>query len=303
MDIALFLQTFFEESRENLELMESNLLALTPGHAADREMVDSIFRAIHSIKGGAATFGFSDMADLSHEGETLLDEVREGNRTIDDAGVSLLLEMVDVIDSQVTAHQDEQPLAPDHSADLIKRLKAYLSGTSGDTAESETPPEVEASTRWSIWFRPLPHMLQTGNDPVRMFRELEALGDLQVESHTEQLPALSDLNPEDCHLAWSLTLSGEAITREQVAEVFDWVEGDCELTITAESDEAETASTLAAAEAMALKTARPGPAKAAKTPSVDTRSIRVDTHKIDTLMNMVGQLVITQSMLSQLGEQ
>ena len=136
-----------------------------------------------------------------------------------------------------------------------------------------------------------------------MLRELADLGDLSVVVAAKNLPALRELDPESCYLAWDLTVDTDA-TREVIDQVFDWAEGDCELQIRDEKVAARLrAPSLRFARCKAPEAARPQrrPIEAPKQGLGDGSSIRVSTEKIDELMNTVGELVITQSMLTQLG--
>lgn len=311
IDVSQFHQVFFEESFEGLDAMESGLLNLQPGDS-DVEAVNTIFRAAHSIKGGAGTFGFTDITDFTHVMETLLDEVRNGQREITSELINNLLEAVDVLREMLTAvDQDSEQDMPRIQA-VKDKLEAELDEAPVAATETATPAEAgNAETAgWRIDFRPHAHLLQTGNDPVRMFRELAELGELTVEADTQALPDFADMEPEDAYLSWQLTLHGEDIPREEIDEVFEWVEDDCDLVITPLQGEAITDPTdeapepAAAPESTVARTEEPkadAESAPAKSPTASS-SIRVATDKIDSLINLVGELVITQSMLSQVGE-
>ncbi|WP_289286502.1 chemotaxis protein CheA, partial [Methylophaga sp. UBA3991] len=177
---------------------------------------------------------------------------------------------------------------------------------------------------------PLPHLLQTGNEPIRMFRELAELGELAVTVNDEELPPFTDLDPEICYFSWELTLTGE-MDEAQINEVFEWVDGDCELTIERlQENEASDSPELlqeqqrhdkpevveAVSQPMATDHASIAVDAPSKTPiksdvapkkktvssDASTASIRVGTDKVDSLVNLVGELVITQSMLGQIGD-
>ncbi len=317
IDMEQFKVTFVEESLEGLDIMESVLLDMHPG-AADAEAIDNIFRAAHSIKGGAATFGLGDIANFTHVVETLLDEVRNGDRDITQDAIVLFLSSVDCIREMLSADQNGE--AVDHAH--IEQIKAGLDKMLGSEQESETvPAEDTAPTSsaspdngWEIIFKPFPGMLRTGNDVVRMFRELAGLGDFMVVVDTENLPPLVDMDPEEAYLSWHITLNGE-IDKAQISEIFEWVEDDCELEIfplkgggtetvvndiTEETSPAELQIASPPAERRVEEDRRQQPARKAASP--ESSSIRVGIDKVDDLINMVGELVITQSMLSQLGE-
>jgi len=184
-------------------------------------------------------------------------------------------------------------------------------------------------------------MLQTGNDPVRLFHGLAELGEIEVLLDDSRLPAFTDLAPEECFLQWQILLRGE-VEREAIVEIFEWVEGDCELSIeplaratiedeggdesvgeelaspvmdeeepSADEKPSPTVSdmstgTLSEPQAKpladAVRASAAGAGKAAKKTDGHLSSIRVGTEKLDSLINLVGELVITQSMLSQMGE-
>jgi len=303
VDLTQFHKTFFEESREGLDAMEAALLALDSG-ATDRELVHTIFRAAHSIKGGAATFGFADVAAFTHVAESLLEEVRSERRAVDSGLIEVLLRSVDCMRAMLERSSQGRPVADAESEALRVGLVQLVSG------EVAAPAVAAASlvapvSGWNIAFTALPHLLQTGNDPLRLFRELQQLGRLEVVRAfvTDSAPAqLAELDPSHCHLGWELRLHG-AVARGDVDAVFDWLDGDCELTITPMVD-------AAAADAVPQTSDVPVPPAASAsrpiretaTASSEGSSIRVGIDKVDALINMMGELVITQSMLSDIGE-
>jgi two-component system, chemotaxis family, sensor kinase CheA len=332
IDLTQFHDAFYEESFEAIGQMEEALLRLDVG-TPDLELINTIFRVAHSIKGGAATFGFGQITSFTHTLETLLDELRGQRMKVTTALSDLLLRSVDVMREMLRAQQGKQPVDAQRVADLQFDLELTVvqKGTAPVAAAVPVPvprPLATAGTPrgtlYQISFRPFLHLLARGNDPLRMFRELRALGDLQVTADLSALPALEELDPENCYLSWMLRLRTEA-PRESIVEVFDWAEGDCALDVTApefEPDASTAASApVAPATAVAQVTAGAGtperPAAAAHPEDTDTRpakageaaksgdasSIRVSTDKIDDLMNSVGELVITQSMLGQFGAQ
>jgi len=321
IDISQFHDVFFEESFEGLDAMESGLLNLEDG-AADVEAINTIFRAAHSIKGGAGTFGFMAVSEFTHKMETLLDEMRNGEREVTPESTNVLLEAVDVLREMLTAVQQDEDTDDARIEAVCQQLIEMLGG--GDES-SEIEQETEAdsvdsddekSIGWKIDFRPHLHMLQTGNDPVRLLRELDSLGDLSVNLDDSQLPLFSDLEPEDSYLAWHMELISD-VAKEEIVEIFEWVEDDCDLTIEALFAAAETSTELSEEtetqqpeESIAEITEtelKPTAGEKTETKQKSTTtpaaaSIRVGTDKIDSLINMVGELVITQSMLSQVGD-
>ena len=324
IDLSQFKQTFIEESLEGLDIMESTLLNLDVGEA-DLEAINTIFRAAHSIKGGSGTFGFNDIASFTHVLETLLDQTRAGERDVTTPAIELLLASVDCLREMINALQDEGATYDEEQvASVQEKLEIMLNGDkesstentaeAGSTATDENSPTTASG--WLIKFAPHPDMLRTGNDPVLMFRELEGLGSLEVSVDTEALPNFESLLAEDAYLSWEVRLTAD-VAKGQIEEIFSWVDDECELEITALISESTATEEehVVEPEPQAVNTdvkttpeKKAAPAatkKVAKKRSTSTEatSIRVGTDKVDALINLVGELVITQSMLSQLGEE
>ncbi|HUN71075.1 MAG TPA: chemotaxis protein CheA [Steroidobacteraceae bacterium] len=330
VDLTQFHAAFFEESFEALDAMEAALLKLDVG-SPEPELINTIFRVAHSIKGGSATFGFSDIASFTHSLETLLDELRGGRMAVTVAVSDLLLKSVDVLRAMLRAVQAKQPIDAQRVSDLQFDLEVAIARK--DEPPAAAGPAVAAagalsqpaaggdaaapkSPRWRVRFHPYRELLARGNDPLRMLRELAALGELEVRVDAQMLPPLADINPQDCYLAWSLELPGE-VSEEAIRQVFEWAEGDCDLTIERLPGEIPAALPVAAppvpmATQQATAPAVAAPPAAARADAAakqeapvsglgDSGSIRVSVEKIDELMNTVGELVITQAMLSQLG--
>jgi two-component system chemotaxis sensor kinase CheA len=289
--LAQFQQVFIEESLEGLDTMESSLLALDEG--GDAELVHGIFRAAHSIKGGAATFGFPEMSAFTHEAESLLDELRGGRRAIDGAIVELLLRVVDCLRGMFARAQAGAPLN-DAAADALRGELAAVMGRGAPVAAAPAYKAAGRVAAWRIDFRPHPGMLVGGNDPLRLLRELAALGELKATVDAGRLPALDRLDPAECHLGWRMELHGKT-TREAIAAVFDWVEDECELAIEPLAEAAPASAPVPAPSAAA-------PARPPREAAAESGSVRVSIDKIDGLINLVGELVITQSMLDTFRE-
>ncbi|WP_419811806.1 chemotaxis protein CheA [Bacterioplanoides sp.] len=354
VDLSQFHQVFFEESFEGLDVMESELLDLQPGDV-DGETVNTIFRAAHSIKGGAGTFGFMQISDFTHVVETLLDEIRAGQRSMEQHYVDLFLLSVDCLRSMLGSLQDgaepDMEKADELKADFERILNGNDAAAEQQASDSSATPQSEEpeSAGWLILFKPDADILRTGNEPFRMFRELADIvgaDNLGVTPLFDHLPEFTSLNPEECYLQWQLRVT-KAIELSEITPVFEWVEDDCEITYTplAEAPEAVDETQKAMAEPPALadtissETAPPetveekpgsektveavsertaeavstkvAEAKKAASPKVPAKannkgnensSIRVSIDKVDSLINMVGELVITQSMLGQLGQ-
>ena len=312
IDMEQFHQVFFEESFEGLDVMEAGLLNLDNGEA-DKEEINSIFRAAHSIKGGSGTFGFKDIADFTHIMETLLDEVRDGVRELTHEGINILLKSVDCLRMMMTAASEGGDVDDAEVKQNYTALENILNGTASSApakaavkagAAVENKP-VKAQAGWHINFAPHKNFMQFGNDPVRILRELSKLGELTGGVDTSKVPDFADLNPEDMYLSWNVNLKGN-IEKEAINEVFAWVEDESDISITPLSQPAtvavaKTEKTVTSSAPVAA--ANPdGKTVEKKEKAAVSSSIRVGIDKIDDLINMVGELVITQSMLSMLGE-
>lgn len=356
-------EIFLEESREGLDTMETGLLGLEEG-SADAEIMNDIFRAAHSIKGGAGTFGFMDVSDFTHGVETLLDEMRSGDRAVTPDGVQVLLKSVDRLRAMMNEIQTAGEIDTALNEDLEKEINLMLAtrvaadqGQGADQTEvaddgDESPDLIDAGQaagaaktaagvrHWRIKFMPHLNMLQKGNDPLRIFKALEKTGRLEVEAITDHIPPPDQLVTDNCYLSWNLKLSGN-VCKQQIDDIFDWALEDCDLDIQAVPEPAPAAknhqpptrqpgpgdsqesvtqpgrqspvnhntgkpqqttapvdTSLKNKKHKAAGAKKPAPAKAA---FKESSSIRVSIEKVDALLNLVGELVITQSMLKQFG--
>jgi len=317
IDLSRFHRTFFDESREGLDAMESALLRLDIGQA-DAETINLIFRAAHSIKGGAGTFGFTAVAGFTHLLETLLERVRSGQRQVSQADVDLLLRSVDVTRAMLRAADGGDAVDLDNVARVSAELEQALEIKPVAATAAAEPPAI---TGWTIRFAPKPEIFASGNDPLRILRELARLGETEVRCIAEGLPEMGAVDPERCYLSWNVTLRGDC-AEAAVREVFAWVEDECELDISplplAGEGPGERGSVKPESS---TETLSPGPSPASgrgepklrvieggrpethpERRSTDSSSIRVSTEKIDALINLVGELVITQAMLQQIAD-
>ncbi|WP_435273869.1 chemotaxis protein CheA [Psychrobium sp. nBUS_13] len=313
IDLSQFIPTFLEESFEGLELMESSLLNLEQG---DIDTINAIFRAAHSIKGGAGTFGFNRVTDFTHEVETLLDEMRDGRRSIEQRDVDLLLRSVDCIRLLIEAARDgvecDAPSIQDVHNALAQTLNKEISTNKKvDDVEQEFVDASNGTPSWKISFIPHHEMLQTGNDVLHIINALAELGPVTQVVECENIPPLDSIHPEECYLSWQITLQSSC-NKGDIEEVFEWVEDECDLIV--EQVTSELPEIVEEFEAVSDNVETPPlPTPSQKTdaesvsavkPTVSNPeggSIRVGIDKVDALINRVGELVITQAMLKQVG--
>ena len=335
VDLSQFIPSFLEESFEGIELMESSLLNLEQG---DDETLNSIFRAAHSIKGGAGTFGFAHVTEFTHLVETLLDEMRDGRRDITPEDIEILLKSVDCMRLLIEAVRDDDEYDHEKIDETAKLLEETLAKTANAPLQisSESPySEEEHNTSEKVWlieFIPEHHLVQTGNDPMLLFNVLADLGELTVNASYQELPSLVDMDAEELYLSWKLKLVSDC-NEEDIREVFEWVEDECQLNIELEASESVdvivtaksaddndtievnvpkqnedsdidndvSSKPLTSDKSSSATPVKKAAEKVTKNKS-EASSIRVGVDKVDNLINLVGELVITQSMLSELGQ-
>jgi two-component system, chemotaxis family, sensor kinase CheA len=289
VDLKRFHETFFEEAFEHLATMEAGLLELET-RGADPELLNTIFRAAHSIKGGSGSFGFTEIARLTHVLENVLDRLRGGRLAAQPALTALLLKATDLLHALVEATRSEQA-----GTVPIDETVAALEGTLNDQPAAagpvlaRAPAGVGLGAVCEVQFRPHAGFFRQGQDVFLLLREVAELGEmLEVSCDRSRIPALEVLDPESCHLSWTYRLSG--VTNEAaVRDIFMFVEDACDLTIRAMPETAAPSSAAVAPSVGALAPKR----------QADASSIRVPTEKVDALINLVGELVIAQAMVSQ----
>jgi two-component system chemotaxis sensor kinase CheA len=336
-------ETFFQECEEQLGELETGLLAMEDG-ATDTETVNAVFRAVHSIKGGAGAFKLDRLVRFAHAFETTLDKIRNGLLAPAQPVMRTMLRAADVLADLVKNAREGGDFDDARSAEVIAELVARDDGPAPakDEAESDPfaalgfqplslsfdePEEAPAprATKCQILFKPKPELFHKGNEATRLMRELARLGPARVVCDDSQMPALSALDPEGAYLAWRVELETEQ-DLEAVRAVFEFVEGDCQLEIEAMETngdavavteielpvvvEAPPAAARPPASEPEAKEAPPTPdgrlsrdaAKAdalSANASAQQGTIRVDLDRVDRLINLVGELVINQAMLTQ----
>lgn len=310
MDMAQFQASFLEEAGENLSDLESGLLELEAGASAD---MNAIFRAAHSIKGGAGTFGFNLIAAFTHTAEELLEHARDGKIEVTPDLVTELLKACDVIGELLNnAKNGNLETQASDQARCLSALKTYLNSPAAATPQQQTQSTdglIREQRIMNVTFKPLPHLPQTGCEPQNILRELAELGDAEVTCHLGSLPALPDLNIDELYLWWEVELATDA-TDEEIEDIFMFVEGDAEIEISmlAAFGPIDTGN-------MPSTTVEATPAGERRDPVNDRRKqdrrqpeaqaekqssyIRVAIDKVDHLLNLIGELVTTNAMVTQ----
>ncbi len=304
-----FRATFFEECAEILPELDERLSSL---HVADvdAETLNAIFRAVHSIKAGAAAFNFSALVEFAHVFEALLDKLRDHRIQHTEQVFNVIVRAGDVLAELVDAARSSREVPEGFSADVTAELQDLLHGAQERPAtalinEAHPDPVPDGANRiYRIVFEPHRELFRHANEPLLIIRELKRLGELSVECNCANLPNLASLDPEDAYLSFVFNLRTDA-PYQCVTEVFEFVDQDCLLKIEGESADDEEAPI---AREPSPKGAEPKPLDTSPTAikllggmhsSKGASSIRVDLSRVDRLVNMVGELVITQAMLAQ----
>lgn len=283
-------QTFFLECEELLTDLEASVTALTFGDG-DGETINAAFRAIHSIKGGAGAFGLEELVRFAHVFETYMDELRSGRKTCDDIAIRAMLHASDVLADHVSYARGLIPsMDEERSQTVANELRALMDGGGPvvaaapelspvddpieaefdfkpvmfDFGDAPAEPEAIAPDAWVITFKPHTRLYETGNEPALLLRELARLGPCEVTLDTSELATLADLGEPAACLSWNIELDAP-VELEAITEIFEFVEGECDLVILPKSDpladvaessadEVDIAALLAAATAPAPAT-------------------------------------------------
>ena len=233
------IDAYREEAHELLSELESSLLELdsSPG---DMEVVDRIFRAMHTIKGSGSMFGFDDIASFTHEVETVFDEVRHGTLKVTRDLIDLTLKARDCI-RMMLEEPDKNSVTEDLASAILSSLRALASGSdclsepaprekATAIATAEAINDEEGAHTYRIRFAPARHLFRTGTNPLNLLNELRTLGDASVTAYSEAIPPLEDLDPESCYAAWDIILTTTKGVNA-IRDVFIFVENDAEIKI------------------------------------------------------------------------
>lgn len=293
------------EAGELLEQVEQGLLDL--GHRLDdMNLVNAVFRGLHTLKGSGAMFGFDKLAAFTHHCETAFDRVRKGDVRATPDLVSVILSAGDHMRALVDGDAPEA-----EGQAILARLAAAVDAAAGVGAA--TPVAAPARQGWSLFFRLPPDAMANGTNPLALLDELRDLGDATIVARIDDIPVLEDMNPAHCVVGWDCTLIGD-ISREAIEDVFLFVMDDMEITITPLAVEEAVEAVVDGGAASALSLVPTADIPAIDVPVVANdvgprttaaarsqgEHVRVPAERLDELMDRVGELVIAQSRLSQL---
>lgn len=302
---------YFEECAELIESAYAQLSALSEGTAND-DTVHALFRAIHSVKGGGGAFGFHRVVGLAHVMETLLDQLRDGVLSFNPDLGALLLRGTDALSDMLNSERSGAAIREGFEEQLLLQMNKAVQVTPVVKMQAEAPGTRGSVAGWQIDFYPHPALFRHANEPLLLVRELRRLGPVVVAADWSRLPGLNELTPEDSYLSWRFQLHAD-VPQTKIEEVFEFVLDDCDLIIkplgeaaaasskpqeSALPDQAVEVSPTAQATGVPKALASIDEAPVTVTPA---QSVRVDVTKVDRLVNLVGELVINQAMLVQLG--
>ena len=306
MSLDATLQIFFEEAADLLREFETELLRLEQNpHAHDA--LNAAFRSAHTLKGTSATLGFQAIARFTHALEDLLARLRKGELTATPTMITALLESGDVLRTLVERARTGTPVDATRLDAMISTLRAHAQ--SGGAPATAAPPRAPAPTEaYVITFVPPADLLSRGLDPVRVLDALEQLGEIvELIPDASRLPELAALSPEAAYLGFTCTLR-TARPRSAIESVFEFVGDSGAVRIDMPAVPPAPASLprsehTPGAGGNSVDRREGHGRRADDSPpreGMDQTSIRVATGKIDRLINLVGELVVTQAMIAQI---
>ncbi len=348
---------FFDEANELLDDLESQLLTLEE-NPQDQEVIGAIFRAMHTIKGSSGMFGFEAIQKFTHEIENAFDLVRSGVIPVTEDLIAITLASRDHIRSMLGAEITAEIQA--ESEKILSQVHEYIANYKGgndstektggevakkdasgssDSADAGATDKTDSAnskndeTEWKIIFKPCRSIMMNGTRPELLVKELAELGKATVKTFTDEIPALSEINPEDCYLSWEISLKTEK-SREDIEGVFIFLDTESKVSIEklgkekAENIEAEKpadektaqAQSQQEGKAQADSSAKPaekaqqtanssspsaggGQAQASGNAGSGNQTIRVNSEKLDLLIDLVGEMVTFNARLAQIAQE
>ena len=307
---------FFEEAEELLITLDEGLRALARGQT-EGEVINAVFRAVHSIKGGAAAFALHDLVAFAHSFESLLDELRTGARLPQPDCIATLVEAADHLADLVTCERSGTPLDPDLIRHALDRLMAF-----GEAGPSQvrielafdpvplTPFEplpladsvtAKPSRRLRIRFRPHAGAFRAGHDPALLLRDLAAVGAMESTIDLSALPPVAAFDPTACYLTWTISLRTDR-TDAEVRALFDFMAFQADLDLQADPEDRPAPPQVASPDRPAGNPPAPRPitrdSARDSSPAPQKPTLRVDVERVDRLVNVAGELVIHNAMLT-----
>ncbi|QJX03715.1 chemotaxis protein CheA [Rhizobium brockwellii] len=265
MDMNEIKEIFFQECEEQLAELESGLLKMNDGDR-DPETVNAVFRAVHSIKGGAGAFGLDDLVAFAHVFETTLDCVRSNKLEPNQDVLKVMLKSADVLADLTNVARDGGSVDESRSRGLVRELEALANGEMPSPSASVEAPAPKAAAKaapaptpkptddsgfqpvpfsfddfggegdagdmpaYEVIFKPRYELYSKGNDATLLLRDLSRVGEMTIYCNTDDLPGLDELDPEGAYFFWNVTVKTDK-GEDAIRTVFEFAEWDCELTV------------------------------------------------------------------------
>jgi two-component system chemotaxis sensor kinase CheA len=323
-----FRKKFLEEASEHIHELEKSLLELEVD-PENKDLIEKVFRAMHSLKGGGAMFGFDKVSEFTHNLETVYDHVRNDKMKVNKPLLNITLASVDHLKRLLNEeHEDPITLIKDHEY-LVKEIEGmaksiempFKSKDSVSLTKTKVEPNAEFKS-YFIRFVPNPGIFDNGTNPLYLIDEIAALGEYFALPRFDRLPKLSEIKPLRCYTYWDILLSTSSDINA-ITDIFIFVEDDCELEINKIADfnllreekfierleldkkngeairiEMLNEQVTEIKAAIEKREKKPVDKTTITTKESSISSIRVSSDKLDLLMNLVSELVTTQARLS-----
>lgn len=329
MTIDALRETFFAECEELIDSLIANLDQISAGDG-DKETINAVFRAVHSIKGAAGAFGFSELVNFAHHYETVLDLIRSDKLLIEGDVLRLSIRSADILAELVDCSRDAGMPPPAAAGNIISELVALVGGGGEEEEEAFafTPAPLEfaplaipiaASDVFDVILDPNAAMYLSGHDPYNLIIGLQKVGATEITCQVESVPNLDGFDFDESYLTWSIRVDN-VVNEQDLHDVFQFVDGLCELKIApvdAEDggepeqpiselpvrNDGEGSSSAAPTTDSEIKTPEAQVAKAAPAASAPPKTVqttlRVDPERVDRLINSVGELIINHAVIDR----
>jgi len=321
-----FKKKFVDEAFDHINDLEESLLLLEKD-PSDGSVIETAFRAMHSLKGGGAMFGFDEISQVTHDLESIYDQIRGGEALVTSDLISLTLNALDFIKEVLNEEVYEENVL----SNLLLNIKKYYTSFARKECALENDFKQEASIRsFYVKFEPDIHVLENGTNPLYLIDELVMLGRSFVLAEYSRLPDWDSVDFSACYFSWSIILSGK-ISESEIKDVFLFVEDECHLEVMKLSDSdvfdvsgfveglKETSKNIKQLSLQSVqdlifdlsnklsvndeeKQEVSKVVQKTGKPKTTISSIRVASEKVDLLMNLVSELVTTQARLSLFAE-
>ncbi len=343
MDASLdnFKKKFIEEAVDLIDELEKAVLELED-NSNDLDIVQRIFRIMHTLKGNSSMFGFEQIDRFTHHMETIYDQVRSGEREVTQDTLDATLRSVDHLKNLLDEAGNESPQLMQEQETLMTQMDAIIEGRTPVKAETKKTQPADSRTEapvtsqpsdtgkknfetFFIRYAPVTDIFNNGTNPLYQVDELQALGVAKIKVHFEKVPPLAEIEPSFCYTSWEIVLATDK-GKNAIDDVFIFVESDSDLDIQRldEGNLLENPTFVAALDNLWAKQATPdleeirkilpthevqqqqdvsAPVRQVASKNVAISSIRVASEKLDELMNLVSELVTTQARLTLFAEE